>query len=88
MSAPPSMPTRSEHALEPADIALCRSAIWEALALGFRPPTMESVARLVSGEGARALAAAAAVLDGADGTALEPLALALAVAPPPSLEAL
>ena len=88
MSAPPSMPTRSEPALEPADIALCRSAIWEALALGFRPPTMESVARLVSGESARALASAAAVLDGADGTALEPLALALAVEPPPSIEAL
>ncbi|MBI3028233.1 MAG: molecular chaperone TorD family protein [Candidatus Rokubacteria bacterium] len=37
--------------------------MWEALALGFRPPTDETVARLASDEGARALAAAAALLD-------------------------
>ena len=87
MSAPPSMPTRSEPALEAADLALCRSALWEALALGFRPPTEETVARLVSREAARALAEAAAVLDAADGTTLEPLVRALAVEPPPTLEA-
>ena len=33
-------------------MALCRSALWEALALGFRPPTGETVARLASAEGA------------------------------------
>jgi len=88
MSAPPSMLTRSEPALEAADLALCRSAMWEALALGFRAPTRETVARLVADEGARALAEAAAVLDAADGTTLEPLVRALAVEPPPALEAL
>ena len=84
---PPSM-ARAKPTLEPADLALCRSALWEALALGFRPPTAETVTRLVAGEGARALAAAAAVLDEADGSGLEPLVLALAVEPPPSLEPL
>lgn len=37
--------------------------MWEALALGFRPPDDETVARLASDEGARALADAAALLD-------------------------
>ena len=37
--------------------------MWEALALGFRRPTDETVARLASAEGAQALAAAAALLD-------------------------
>jgi DMSO reductase family type II enzyme chaperone len=46
-----------------SDLALCRSALWEALALGFSPPTAETVARLASDEGAQALAAAAALLD-------------------------
>jgi len=49
--------------MTPVDIALCRSALWEALALGFRRPIDETVARLASGEGAEQLAAAAAVLD-------------------------
>ncbi|MEK7714464.1 MAG: molecular chaperone TorD family protein, partial [candidate division NC10 bacterium] len=62
--------------------------MWEALALGFRPPTGETVARLMADEGARALAEAAAVLDAADGTTLEPLVRALAVEPPPTLDAL
>lgn len=87
MSALRSMPTRSEPAFEAADLALCRSALWEALALGFRAPTRETVARLASDEGARALAEAAAVLDAVDGTALAPLVRALAVEPPPTLEA-
>lgn len=84
---PPSV-ARAEPALEPADLALCRSALWEALALGFRPPTGETVARLASSEGARALAEAAGALDTVDGTGLEPLVLALAVEPPPTLDAL
>ncbi len=87
MSAPSSTPIRSEPALEPADLALCRSALWEALALGFRSPSEETLARLVLGDGATALAEAAAVLDAAEGTTLEPLARGLAVEPPP-LEAL
>jgi DMSO reductase family type II enzyme chaperone len=46
-----------------ADLALCRSALWEALALGLGPPTEAVVARLATPAGARALAAAAAMLD-------------------------
>jgi TorA maturation chaperone TorD len=56
-----------------ADLALCRSAICEALALGFRPPTEETVVRLASAEGTSALADAAAVLDEAWGTGLAEL---------------
>jgi hypothetical protein len=58
--------------------------MWEALALGFRPPTEETVERLVARDGARALADAAAVVD--DGLAAH--ALALAVEPAPSLTSL
>jgi DMSO reductase family type II enzyme chaperone len=83
------MPTRSDApALAPAEVALCRSALWEALALGFRPPTAETVARLASPEGAAALADAAAALDGVAGSRLTPLARALAVEPPPTAAAL
>ncbi len=90
MSAPASMPTPSESAaLAPDDLALARSAIWEALALGFRPPTTETVVRLASREGARALADAAEGLDLAGvGDRLAPLALALAVEPPATVEGL
>jgi DMSO reductase family type II enzyme chaperone len=52
------------------DLALCRSALYEALALGFRPPTPETAARLASAEGASALADAAVALDAAWGTGL------------------
>ena len=45
------------------DLALCRATLYSALALGFRPPTEETLTRLVSQEGAAALADAAAVLD-------------------------
>ncbi len=51
--------------MTPVDIALCRSAVWEALALGFRRPAEDTVTRLMSGEGAAQLAGAAAVLDDA-----------------------
>ena len=88
MSAPPSTPTRSEPTPSEVDRALCRSGLWEALALGFRPPPEETVARLASGEGACALGEAAVVLDAAEGTTLAPLARALAVEPPSTLEAL
>jgi DMSO reductase family type II enzyme chaperone len=72
----------------PSDLALCRSALWEALALGFRPPAADTLTRLAARDGARGLAAAAAVLDAADGAGLEPRALALAVEPPPARAAL
>ncbi|HSF04662.1 MAG TPA: molecular chaperone TorD family protein [Methylomirabilota bacterium] len=84
------MPTPSERAaLAPDDLALARSAMWEALALGFRSPTAETVARLASREGARALADVAAGLDPvADGDRLAPLARALAVEPPATVAGL
>jgi DMSO reductase family type II enzyme chaperone len=57
--------------------------MWEALALGFRAPTAETVARLASSAGARALGDVAAGLDAAaDGDGLSPLALALAAGAP------
>ena len=34
--------------LTEADLALCRSALYEALALGFRPPNQETVSRLLT----------------------------------------
>ncbi|MBI4490029.1 MAG: molecular chaperone TorD family protein [Deltaproteobacteria bacterium] len=46
------------------DLVLCRATLYGALALGFRPPTEETMARLVSEEGTSALADAAIVLDG------------------------
>jgi TorA maturation chaperone TorD len=45
------------------DDALCRSALYEALALGFRAPTAEMVGRLTTPGGAAGLIAAAAALD-------------------------
>lgn len=66
--------------------ALCRSALWEALALGFRPPSAETASRLLAPEGAAALGDAAAWLDRERGTALAPLARRLAG--PPDLEAM
>jgi DMSO reductase family type II enzyme chaperone len=72
--------------------------MWEALALGFRPPTGETVARLASRDGAAALADVAAALDevadardraGASGVgALVPLVLALGEEPAPGVAAL
>ena len=56
------------------DLALCRSILYEALALGFRPPTAETVSRLASPEGAQGLAAAAAELDRGRNTVLVQLA--------------
>mgnify|MGYP001564751547 FL=1 len=62
------------------DLALCRSALWEALALGFRLPTEETAARLASPDGAGALADAAALLDANGGTDLASRVLRLAAA--------
>jgi TorA maturation chaperone TorD len=44
------------------DLALCRSAMYEALALGFRPPTAETVKRLILDYHNRALAEIAAMM--------------------------
>lgn len=45
------------------DTALCRATVYSALALGFRTPTDESIARIVEPENSAALAAAAACID-------------------------
>lgn len=66
----PATPTASRPALTDLDRALCRSALWEALALGFRPPTAETLGRLASADGALALADAATVLDQPGGSTL------------------
>jgi DMSO reductase family type II enzyme chaperone len=71
------------------DIALCRSILYEALALGFRPPTAETMERLVSPNAVNALADAVAVLDSAWNTDLATLARRFpGSAVLPSLEAL
>jgi len=49
--------------LTEADLALCRSGIYEALALGFRPPNRESIERLLTQTHNQALAEIAAILD-------------------------
>ncbi len=53
----------TELRIEAEELALCRATLYEALALGFRPPTEETLARLVAVEGVSALADAAAPLD-------------------------
>jgi len=55
------MRNESSQRLE-IDLALCRSAIYEALALGFRPPTVATIERLVSEYQNRALVEIAAML--------------------------
>jgi DMSO reductase family type II enzyme chaperone len=45
------------------ETALCRSAFYEALAAGFRPPSAEMLTRIASPEGAAGLLAAAGRLD-------------------------
>jgi DMSO reductase family type II enzyme chaperone len=89
MSARPGTPTRSDGGPtgppdRAADAALCRSAVWEALALGFRPPTAETVRRLARRDGAEALAAAA-VVDDVQGSEVAALVRALGGDPPASL---
>ena len=83
MSAHPGTPIPSD-----ADVALCRSAVWEALALGFRTPTAETVARLGGREGADALADAAAMVDDPEGAGVATEVRALASEPAPALSAL
>jgi DMSO reductase family type II enzyme chaperone len=45
------------------DRTYCRATIYSALALGFRPPTDETVARIIEPQNAMSLAAAAALID-------------------------
>lgn len=71
MSVHPSTPTRSEAE---RDAALCRAALYSAIALGFRPPADETLSRLCAGDGTAALADAARALDALAGTELAPLA--------------
>lgn len=66
------------------DAALCRSLIYEALALGFRPPTEMTCGRLATRDAVAALAEAAAVLDAERGTPLAALTVALATGPGPA----
>ena len=57
------MQTPSEWSDGDADVALCRAALYAALALGFGPPTSETVERLTHPEAADALADAGRVLE-------------------------
>jgi DMSO reductase family type II enzyme chaperone len=88
MSDRTATPTRSEPALSQTERALCRSGLWEALALGFAPPTEETRRRLGARAGAADLAALAAALDEVEGTRLEPLVAVLAAEPAPTLDEL
>jgi len=45
------------------DFAYCRATVYSALALGFRPPTEETISRIVEPENTAALTDAAAFLD-------------------------
>lgn len=70
------MQTPSEHALhhraaegKEVDVALSRSTLYAALALGFRPPTRETVDRLVDATAVAALADAARMLERCIGVA-------------------
>jgi len=67
--------SRAAEEVTEIDRALCRATLYGALALGFRPPTEETVDRLVSEEGATALAKAAAILDADSAAGLRSAAL-------------
>jgi len=56
-------PTTNTQAAE-IDLALCRATLYSAVALGFRPPTKETLARLIAPEGRSLLAQAATLLGG------------------------
>jgi len=55
--------TNSAAETNPVEIALARATLYSALALGFRPPQEEAIARLVKPQEAAALEDAAALLD-------------------------
>lgn len=49
--------------INPVDLALCRATIYSALALGFRAPSEETIARLAATDNGGILAEAAALVD-------------------------
>jgi DMSO reductase family type II enzyme chaperone len=49
--------------LSEIELALCRATLFSAVALGFRPPSEETIGRFANSEDAAALADAAAILD-------------------------
>ena len=51
------------HEINEIDLALCRATLYNALALGFRPPTEETEDRLIRDPSVRALSDAAALID-------------------------
>ncbi len=55
--------TKRDQSVSDIDLALCRATVYSALALGFRTPTDESIARIIEPENSAALAAAAACID-------------------------
>ncbi len=78
-------PTVREKEIEQA---LCRSVFYRALALGFRPPTRETLEALASPEGLKVLRAAASALDTPQGLGLGAWVLELARFGSKPLEAL
>ena len=58
--------TNSNQEVSDIDMAYCRATLYSALALGFRPPTDETIERLATRRNAATLSEAAAMLD-ADG---------------------
>lgn len=70
------------------DIACCRATLYSALALGFRPPTEEAIARLVTAQNAAALGEAAAIFDSDGKLGLVSLVEAVAYAGSPGVAGL
>lgn len=62
--------TTINQAVTDIDRALCRATIYSALALAFRPPTDETITRIIEPENSAALAAAAALIDSSGKTNL------------------
>lgn len=65
-----SMTPSVDQDISPIDAALCRATIYSALALAFRPPTDETITRIIEPENSAALAAAAALIDSSSKTNL------------------
>ncbi len=55
--------SKTEQQTSEIDLALCRATLYSALALGFQPPTEETITRLTSDKNVEALAEAATALD-------------------------
>ncbi|MFQ5876618.1 MAG: molecular chaperone [Acidobacteriota bacterium] len=66
-------PARSRSASgRGTNVALCRSLLYQALSLGFRPPDEAALRRLTDADAVAALAEAAALIDAERGTDLAP----------------